>query len=256
MRTLLSLLIFLASQSHASDALKVAIYEPHFAPYLLFTKQQTDVSGIIPDLLEDFSREHELSVHYEVDSRQGGEMKLYGGQVNMMVLSKEWTKHPDKLLFSDSIMPFRDYLYVLSPDKAKLLADAQNVLRICTRVFYVYPQLEPLFQSGRALRIDGTDQESQVRMLQNNRCDFAYLNRLMLLWMVDNRFPGVRFYQVSALMADAPLQLALHPSIGHLLPALNAYLKMARNNGTVETLMDHYLSEESKTSVVEIKPVD
>ncbi len=220
--------------------LRFVVYYPHFPPYI-FTDAAGEVSGIVPDLLAPFFTQQQINVDYLLDNRAGAEQRLYRGDVDAMMLSPEWAKQPEQVIFSSSIIAYDDYLFARSAAEAVLQPTQLAGKKICTREFYVYPALEPLFSSGELFRVDSSSQEAQLRMLLSKRCDLAYLNDLVASWLLQHHFATVILYRSPLFIGKSGLTIALNPGWQALLPALNSYLQQQQDSGAVQRVIVHYL---------------
>ncbi|HEX5793304.1 MAG TPA: transporter substrate-binding domain-containing protein, partial [Rheinheimera sp.] len=153
--------------NNTSPVLRFVVYYPHFPPYIYMEPPQNQVIGIIPDLLAPLFQQLGISVEYLLDNRAGAEKRLYKGDVDAMMLSADWATHPEQLLFSDAIIPYHDYLFARSEQELQQLPQQLHGKKICTREYYVYPELEPLFSADTLVRIDSSSQEAQLRMVFN-----------------------------------------------------------------------------------------
>ena len=222
--------------------LRFVVYHPHFPPYIYAVSDTAAIVGIIPDLLAPFFLAEGIHVEYVYDNRAGAEQRLYKGDVDAMMLSPDWAKHPEKLIFSVGVIAYNDYLFART---AQEVAQSQTQLQdktICTREYYVYPQLQPLFAKGALLRLDSSSQEAQLRMVLSKRCDFVYMNDLILYWLTEQKFDSVRLYPASVMMAESELKVALNPKWQPLLERLNAFLIQQQNNGEMQRIMRRYVT--------------
>lgn len=223
------------------SVLRFVVYYPHFPPYIYTEPPQNRVTGIIPDLLAPLFEQLQIETEYVLDNRSGAEQRLYKGDVDAMMLNSAWAKYPDKLLFSDGIIPYNDYLFASSKQQLTLLSEPLQGIKICTREYYVYPQLEPLFSSETLLRVDSSSQEAQLRMVFNNRCDLVYMNDLIARWLVQHNFSDRSLYRSGLYVGKAALTIALHPRWQALLPKLNTFIKQQQQSGETERIIGRYV---------------
>ena len=231
-----------AVDSGEHRTLRFVVYYPHFPPYI-FTNPLGDVSGIVPDLLSPFFTEQKIRVDYLIDNRAGAEQRLYRGDVDAMMLSPEWAAHPERLLFSDSIVAYDDYFFARTLAEADISANQLKGKKICTREYYVYPMLEPLFSKGVLIRMDSSSQEAQLRMMLNQRCDLAYLNDLVAGWLMQQNFTQSTIYSSPLYVGRSGLTIALHQRWQPILPALNQFLQQQRQHGVVQKVIARYVPE-------------
>lgn len=213
---------------------KFVLYYPQVPPYMYQDNQQQEVAGLIPSLINEFFQRQGISLSYVIDNRKGAEHRLYAGDVDAMLLAKNWTEHPELLVFSDPVIMHRDFLFATKPFAANTtpvnwLANA----RVCTRQYYVYEALEPFFLKGTT-RIDSSSEAAQMRMLQSGRCDYAYMNEHVAEWLRQHQFSDLTLYRSPSSFGNVGLTIAMHNKWQKLLPQLNAFLKEQRENGNIE----------------------
>ena len=238
---LLLLLLMPADAAIAPGKLRFVVYHPHFPPYIYSDNAAAQIVGIIPELLAPFFLAEGISVEYIYDNRAGAEQRLYKGEVDAMMLSPDWAKHPEKLIFSVGVIPYHDYLFARTAQEAvQSLAQLQDKT-ICTREYYVYPKLQPLFAKGTLLRLDSSSQEAQLRMVLNKRCDLVYMNDLIVHWLAEKKFDSVKMYPAEVMVAKSELNIALNPRWKPLLIRLNAFLVQQQQNGEVQRIVRRYV---------------
>lgn len=241
----LSLALPMLSHSAPNEKFKFVLYYPQVPPYMYQNSQQQEVAGLIPALINEFFQRQEISLSYVVDNRKGAEHRLYAGDVDAMLLAKNWTEHPELLVFSEPVIMHRDFLFATRPFAKNSTADNWLLnASVCTRQYYVYDALEPYFQQGLT-RIDSSSEAAQMRMLQSGRCDFAYMNEHVAAWLQQNQFSDVKLYRSPTSFGNVGLTIAMHNKWRKLLPQLNAFLKEQRENGNIE----RKLAEEIKSPV-------
>ncbi|MBN7824167.1 transporter substrate-binding domain-containing protein [Bowmanella dokdonensis] len=224
----------------AVEPLRLAIYLPSFPPYMFFTPERAEPQGIVVDLLTLFSAEESLQLEFVADNRKGGEQRLYNGEVSAMILSPDWVSHPDRLIFSQPILPYNDYLFRLQrPDNTEIMQGST----ICTREYYVYPNLTDLFDSQYLLRVDATGEASLLKMLENGRCDYAYIHDQTAYWLIGREFPQLKLQKLSSYMAEDAIRLAFHPRWQPVLQRLDSFIDRLREGGELETLRKNYVQE-------------
>ncbi|MBU1435892.1 MAG: transporter substrate-binding domain-containing protein [Gammaproteobacteria bacterium] len=237
-------LCILAFPTFAAKKLKFVLYYPQIPPYMYQDAHTQKVVGVIPDLIEDFFKQQQVSVEFILDNRRGAELRLYSGDVDAMLIAREWAVNPAQLIFSEPVLAHRDFLFSLQPfaasdTPAKWLADK----KVCTRQYYVYDALEPFFIKNGTQRIDASSELAQLRMLQNGRCDYAYLNEHVAKWIALHQLSDAPLYQSPLEFGMVGLTIALHPQWQAYLPGLNQYLQKAREQGLIDEKLDWYIKK-------------
>lgn len=238
------LLFFLALPVVAAEKLKFVLYYPQVPPYMYQQADSQKVVGLVPDLIRDFFSHEQIQVEFVLDNRRGAEHRLYSGDVDAMLIAREWAVHPELLLFSDPVLVHRDYLFSMQPFNAKQqpeqwLADK----KVCTRQYYVYEALEPYFIKSGTKRIDSSSELAQLRMLQSGRCDYAYLNEHVAKWIASHQLADVALYQSPLGFGMVGLTIAFHPRWQSYLAGLNQYLQRARQQGVIDEKLQWYINK-------------
>lgn len=224
--------------------LKFVLYYPQVPPYMYQDENTEKVVGLVPELLQDFFNQHHISVHYVADNRTRAEHRLYQGEVDAILLAKEWTQHPEQLLFSEPLLEHQDYLFSRQPLAAQgQLADWVKGKTICTRQYYVYAALTPFFQNQGTVRVDSSSEMAQLKMLLNDRCDFAFMNEHVAYWLMYHHFPDHQLYRSAQGFGPVGLTVAFHPRWKTVLPAFNQYLAKERQQGTIAQWLKFYVTK-------------
>lgn len=219
------------------DAFKFVLYYPQVPPYMYQMDQQPEVRGVIAALMNEFFRQQHIKLNYVIDNRNRAEHRLYSGDVDAIMLAKNWTEHPEQLIFSEPVLVHRDFLFATNPiaDHSNP-ADWLNKVRICTRQYYKYEALEPFFAKG-SVRIDSSSEAAQMRMLASGRCDYAYMNEHVAAWLQQHQFAELKIYRSPSSFGTVGLTIALNPRWQHLLPKLNQFIKQQRESGSIESML-------------------
>ena len=188
--------------------LKFVLYYPQVPPYMYQDEETQKIVGLVPEVLQDFFQQQNIRVQYVADNRTRAELRLYQGDVDAILLAKEWTQHPDQLLFSEPLLEHQDYLFARQPMAAQgQLEDWVKGKAICTRQYYVYDALTPFFQTNETARVDSSSEMTQLKMLLNGRCDFAFMNEHVANWLLHHHFPDQQLYR-SAKGFSSPLRVS------------------------------------------------
>lgn len=242
-KAVLLLLAIVGSDAWAAEpaqSINVGIYYPQVPPYMYKSDATSPVRGVIPELLNQFFSANHIQVNYVEDNRQRAELKLYDGEIGIMVLAEKWSKHPEKALYSSAVITHRDFIYTMQPQKLQALHALKNST-ICLRRHYVYTGLQEALSSGRLLRLDSDSEFDQMNMLVNGRCDFAYLNEHVAQWLKLHQFADAELYRSDYVVDETGMTLALSLEWQPLLPKLNAFLQQAKESGLTDTLLQQHI---------------
>lgn len=224
--------------------LKFVLYYPQVPPYMYQDEQSKKVAGLVPELLQDFFQQQNIQVNYVADNRTRSEHRLYQGEVDAMLLAREWAKNPEQLLFSEPLLAHQDYLLALKPLPAQgQLADWIKGKAICTRQYYVYDAFTDFFQSNVSARVDSPSELTQLKMLLNGRCDYAILNEHVANWLLYHHYPQHKLYRSATGFGSVGLTVAFHPRWKPYLPAFNQYLQQQHQQGSITQWLKFYLTK-------------
>ncbi|MBU0914336.1 MAG: transporter substrate-binding domain-containing protein [Gammaproteobacteria bacterium] len=224
--------------------LKFVLYYPQVPPYMYQDEKTQKVVGLVPEVLQDFFQQQHIRVQYVVDNRTRAEHRLYQGEVDAILLAKEWTQHPDQLLFSEPLLEHQDYLFARQPLAAQgQLADWVKGKAICTRQYYIYEALTPFFQTNETARVDSSSEMTQLKMLLNGRCDFAFMNEHVANWLLRHHFPEQQLYRSAKGFSPVGLTVAFHPRWKPQLAAFNQYLAEQRQQGIIAQWLKFYVTK-------------
>lgn len=224
--------------------LKFVLYYPQVPPYMYQDETTQKVVGLVPEILQDFFQQQNIAVHYVSDNRTRAEHRLYQGEVDAILLAKEWTQHPEKLLFSEPLLEHKDYLLARHPIAAQTqLPELIKGKTVCPRQYYIYEALEPYFSSNETARVDSSSELTQLKMLLNGRCDFAFINEHVANWLLHHHFPDEALYRSAQGFNAVALTVAFHPRWKPKLAAFNLYLQEQRQQGTIEQWLKFYVTK-------------
>lgn len=228
----------------AAEKLKFVLYYPQVPPYMYQEGNGQKVVGLVPDLIRDFFSPEHIQVEFILDNRRGAEHRLYSGDVDAMLMAREWAVYPDQLLFSEPVIAHRDFLFSMQPFNAKHKPEQWLAgKKVCTRQYYVYDALEPHFRKSGTQRIDSSSELAQLRMLQNGRCDYAYLNEHVAKWIASHQLSAVTLHQSPLEFGLVGLTIAFHPRWQAYIPGLNQYLQKAREQGLIDEKLAWYIKK-------------
>lgn len=224
--------------------LKFVLYYPQVPPYMYQDEKTENVVGLVPELLQDFFQQQNIRVQYVADNRTRAEHRLYQGEVDAMLLAKEWTQNPEQLLFSEPLLEHQDYLFSRQPLAAQgKLADWVKGKAICTRQYYIYEALTPFFSTNETARVDSSSELTQLNMLLNGRCDYAFMNEHVANWLQQHHFPDYQLYRSARGFNPVGLTVAFHPRWKPQLTAFNQYLREQKKQGIIKQWLKFYVTK-------------
>lgn len=226
------------------DELRFVLYYPQVPPYMYQDRLTQQVVGMVPEVLQEFFQQQNIRINYVSDNRTRAEHLLYQGKVDAMLLAKEWSKEPGQAIFSVPLIEHKDYLFSLTPIAVQgTLADWVKGKAICTRQYYVYEALAPFFLNNATARVDSSSEQTQLRMLLNGRCDYAYMNEHVAYWLLKHQFPDQHVYRSTEGFGAVGLTIAFHPRWEKQLQLFNRYLEQQKSQGLIDQWLKFYITK-------------
>ncbi|MCW8833010.1 MAG: transporter substrate-binding domain-containing protein [Colwellia sp.] len=244
----LTTLLFLASSFvscvvSAQIQLKFIVNHPGSPPYIYKTTDADNYLGIIPDVLKELIETNQLNIRFVSNSRIRSENALYQGKIDLMMLSHKWLKQPEKLIATIPILQHRSFLYGVEEFSEQFsLKDIKSIRKICTRVGFNYPNLEPYFQQNMLNRIDSSSQVTMLRMLYKGRCDYAIFNENNAIsLMISSEFKEKKLYQGKSPISTVPLNIILRPELTKEKRILDLHIKKLMKSGELQRIINHHI---------------
>lgn len=172
-------------------------------------------------------------------------LRTPGDGVYTRLECREWMKDADLYLWSDPVLTLRTVL-LSRRDRAVEYAGAASLhgLVIGCIKSYSYPGVEPLFKSGKAVRYDVNSDVVLLRMLKAGRVDAALFDQFTVRWLI-GKSPELSmedFHFAARPVGRSELRFAFnrHPGWEKRLPEVNERIRINRELGIYERIMDRY----------------
>ena len=238
-----------ASDFYSSDVyaktekrkLTLAVYLPQVPPYIYIDEHSGQLVGIVTDILKSYSEQTNLEFDYVYLNRLRAENALYDSTADVSMLSPQWLKHPEKLIFSDPLYYNGDRFYSLTPI-SNSPSDIKNLEGkvICTRRYFKYPLFDKYVAEDKVERMDTDSEVTQFRMMLSNRCDFAYVNEWVADYLINNMFDFKVIYSSEGRLDVNHGVLAFSKMWQSELPQFNRFISELKSSGKLANLVKHY----------------
>jgi polar amino acid transport system substrate-binding protein len=162
---------------------------------------------------------------------------LYEGGADLSIFSKEWMKHPEKLIYSEPIYVQREFLYANTPIKHAPLEDTIKHKTICTRRGYFYPELEPFFKAQKASRMDSDYELSQLKMLRRKRCDFVIADEFVGGFLIDRNGWKNEVHPSEQAISSVNFTIAFHPNMQGIVEVVDAHIRGIKSSGLLAQII-------------------
>jgi len=218
----------------ASTPLKFLVWSDELAPILYLDQQTNDYKGIVIDVFSAI----DIPLIFSKNNRNRGEDALYAGELDVTILSKEWLKHPAKLVYSEPIYVHKEFLYANQPISDKSLIDLLRDKFICTRRGYVYPKIDYLFKDKIGQRIDSHIETTQFEMLRRDRCDFVVTNEYVGQWIIAKNGWSKDIYRSKTSIDEVDFTFAIHPKNQSFVTVLNQHINQLKQSGELQRIIN------------------
>lgn len=249
-----TLLIFCwAGKSAAdnSDQLNMFVWSNQLAPVIYLSNtsvnkkfaQLNDYEGIAVDILASFSKTEVFNYSVNLNSRKRGELELYEGNHDFTTLSPSWLDFPNKLIFTLPIYVHREFLYSNQAIIGANLAEVITGKRVCTRLGYKYPNIDPFFKSGLAIQIASQEATGEFKLLRRGRCDLVLTNEFSANTLIrENRWEN-QIFRSNFTTDEVNYTFAFHPKHSELVERLNHHIREISQNGDLEKFIQQRIPQ-------------
>lgn len=170
---------------------------------------------------------------------------LKNGGIDVFAKAREWVGAPESYLWSAPVIYSTDVLVLRAEDQRPCNSPNDlKGLKVGTVLHYHYPKLQPLFDSGKAHRVDTSCAMAQMHMLSHGNTDVAVINSHVAMWLAKHT-PGLSpesFRQADVPLDSAPYRYAftMARSWGAFIKLLDHEIESMREDGRMEAILDHY----------------
>lgn len=238
-----AILLPFSSVAYTPPTISLVVNAPGSAPYLYFDESAQTYEGVVKDFFTTMEQDGVLTVRYRDGGRNRNELAIYQQKADVFLSSMAWLKHPDLVISGGDFSSNQTYLYATKPfDPSFTLKDLVEG-RICTRRYYVYPNLDKQI-NDRVRRVDTSSQTSAMSMLLNDRCDYAIMNKFnafSILNMPD--FCKAQIYRSPTPTHEVGNTLIFSLNNRDLVPVVNRYLESFKASGAYDKSMEHHITK-------------
>ncbi|WP_338666672.1 substrate-binding periplasmic protein [Pseudodesulfovibrio methanolicus] len=172
-------------------------------------------------------------------------LRTPGDRVYTRLECREWMGNADLYLWSDPVLRLRTVLLSRRnrPVEYRGESSLHNLTIGCIKS-YNYPDVEPLFESGKAYRYDVNSDVVLLRMLKAGRVDVALFDEFTVRWVLRSspELSVEDFYVSKRELGSSELRFAFnrHPGWASRLPEINERIRINRAAGVYREIMAHY----------------
>lgn len=172
-------------------------------------------------------------------------LRIPGDTVYTRLESKDWIDNCDLYLWSEPILNLKTVLFSRkdNPLEYKGPSSLVGMTIGCIKSFR-YPEVEPLFRSGKANRYDVNSDVVLLRMLKAGRVDAALFDQYTARWIIRQsaELSWTDFHESMRALGNTDLRLVFNRYSGweERLPEVNELIRRNRMEGVYEKIMDKY----------------
>ncbi|WP_297795029.1 transporter substrate-binding domain-containing protein [uncultured Marinobacter sp.] len=211
-----------------------------YPPYLIVEGQQP--SGIMWDVVTLIAERIGYEVVPEQIPRKRVDEMLLTGYIDATSRAVEWTDNPEQFLFTDAIVEVEEVVFI--PTDSDLTYQTPEDLfsqTVVTHLGYLYPLMEPHFQSGAIKRFDvSRDRDMFAFLLHGEHFDAAIADRLVGQWILRNEGWRKDFRISKESLSNYGFRLMLRKDQENFARRFNAELANIRENGELDAILSQY----------------
>ena len=225
----------------ADDHLRFVVNDPGSSPYLFYDNAQKKYVGIIPEVLQGVTQ---LNIRFISNSRKRSEEYIYADKADMIMLSKAWLKHPEKVIATITIHQHRSFLYRTKefPENFSLEKLHKTEL-VCTRKGYFYPTLKIYFDNKILERVDSSSQISMMKMLLKKRCDYTAMSEFNAQNVLrSSALKNKVIYRSKQPISMVPLHIILRAEFAREKAILDKHIRQLQESGEFTRILTKYVN--------------
>ncbi|WP_319584608.1 transporter substrate-binding domain-containing protein [uncultured Pseudodesulfovibrio sp.] len=226
----------------ADDVVTFALFTRGWLPFEMVVKGQA--RGAAVDIFR-VSMPEGVATRVLMLPASRSALRTPGDGVYTRLECQDWMGNAGLYLWSDPVMRLRTVLVSRrsGPIEYKDESSLYGLTIGCIKS-YSYPDVAPLFNSGKAYRYDVNSDVVLLRMLKAGRVDVALFDEYTVHWVVHNsrEMSDDDFYIAEQELGSSDLRFVFnrHPGWEARLPEVNARIKANREAGVYDRIMDRY----------------
>lgn len=222
------------------STLRLNVSPEGYPPYLIVSDQ--GYSGIVWDIVTTIGSKLGFKVVAVKVPRKRVDEMLLKGYLDATPRAREWVSDPDPFLFTDPMVFIEEIFFVRAQSDFRYESpESLEDRTIVTHLGYLYPALEPIFQSGMAERFDvPTDKDMFRYLFHGERFDAVIADRLVGQWIIRNENLQGQLRMTDNYISQHGFRLMLRDDWQHFAEAFNRALFQLRQSGELEEILARY----------------
>lgn len=224
-----------------APVLRLNVSTGGYPPYLIVSPER-DYGGIVYDVVTRIAKRMGYRVEPLEVPRKRVDNLLLEGHVDATPRAREWTEHPERFLFTDTIVPVREVFFTTRDSDFRFRGlDRLSGVTLATPLGYQYPQLKPLFEKDIMERYEvSEDRDIFTFLLHGQGIDAGVADLLVGQWIIrQNGWQG-EFRHSDQAISEFGYRLMLRPDWSSFAEAFNQQLAEMKASGELEAILNQY----------------
>ncbi|MDO6442020.1 ABC transporter substrate-binding protein [Marinobacter sp. 2_MG-2023] len=235
---------FLLSTSAAGESARKIFHfniSPNgYPPYMIVDQEAP--SGIMWDVVSLISERIGYETVARKIPRKRVDQMLLDGYIDGTPRAIEWTHEPKNFLFTDPVVHIQEVFFT-PKHKGETYHSPEDLFSktVVAPLGYLYPELEPYFESGAIKRFDVPGEKDMFNfLLHGDRFDAAVADVLVGKWILRNEGLREHFTVSSGSLNSYGFRIMLRKENHSFVKDFNAELTRMRENGELDAILANY----------------
>lgn len=211
-----------------------------YPPYMIV--DQGAPSGIMWDVVSLITERLGYDISARQIPRKRVDQMLLDGYVDGTSRAIEWTHKPGNFLFTDPVVEIQEVFFT-PKDAGETYHSPEDLYSktLVTHLGYLYPELQPHFESGAITRFDVAQDRDMFRfLLHGDRFHAAVVDLLVGKWILKKEGLQDKFTISSGDISSYGFRVMVRKDFQTFVDAFNAELARIRENGELAAILANY----------------
>lgn len=229
----------------AEPTLRIGLSDSDGPPIVILERSASNkgmISGLSKDLGDALAAAIHRQPEYIILSRNRVEDAITSGKVDIICNSNpKWFSHPEQFGWTREFYMLVERIFSLKamPDITKV--DQLEGKHIGTIIGYHYASLEPMWQAGRATRVDETRIDLLMRSLMVKMTDVAIESELeFAVWAKAKPHEARALKMHPIVFTSTPTMCAVSPKGNVSVKELDAGIDTLKKSGQIKDILQNY----------------
>ncbi len=211
-----------------------------YPPYMIVNQEAP--SGIMWDVVSLISQRLGYKIVARKIPRKRVDQMLLDGYIDGTPRAIEWTHEPENFLFTDPVVDIQEVFFTPKHHKETYHSPEDLFSKtVVAHLGYVYPELQPHFESGAIKRFDvSRDRDMFNFLLHGDRFDAAVADLLVGKWILKNEGMQDQFTVSAGEISSHGFRVMLRKDSQPFVDKFNAELARIRENGELKAILAKY----------------